>query len=257
MVLDLNGVTLFRIFIFFGLLNYDKVEQEIPVRGYKLIWNDEFNGNELDKTKWRHRGLGKRDDAYITRRSSRLNENGFLVIEAKQSGDSITTGMITTEDIFEPLYGYFECRARPATTSGTISAFWLQSHLIHRELGSPEINGAELDIFECFPHISKDSVAHTLHWGGYGANHKVVGPFWAILKKTNDGFHTFGLEWTPESYNTFVDGVKTTSGNSLISKVPEFIVLSLLADKTSAGQLDVKRLPDQFLVDYIRVYRKN
>ena len=231
-------------------------QNDIPVKGYRLVWNDEFNGKTLDSSKWIYRGLGKRDDAYMTRKAVRLDGNGFLIIEASRSGDSVLTGMIGTNGLFETTYGYFECRASLTGTNGLFPAFWLQSPRIGHEGGSPETNGAELDIFEYFPNLRKDAVAHTLHYGGYGASHKVSGPVWGTLHPAKDGFHTFGLEWTPAGYTTFVDGVRTFTGNTLISRVPEFIILSLGVNKMAAGPLDRTGLPDRFVVDYVRVYKK-
>jgi len=228
---------------------------DIPVKGYKLIWHDEFNGNNLDKTKWKFRGLGKRGDAFNTETAIVLDGAGHLVIEAKIKGDSILAGIIDTENLFETRYGYFECRASLTKTPGIWPGFWLQSSL-NGENGTPDANGAEIDIFEYFSHAKKDSVSHTLHWGGYGHTHKQSGPVWGALKKTVDGFHTFGLEWTPDRYSTFVDGMKTYSGSALISKVPEFIILSVEANRQIAGPLNRKDLPDRFIVDYVRVYKK-
>jgi beta-glucanase (GH16 family) len=168
----------------------------------------------------------------------------------------VFTGMIATENIFTTQYGYFECRAFLTRTPGIFPAFWLQSPLIANEKGGTDVNGAEIDIFEYFPHTKKDSVAHTLHYGGYGARHRVVGPVWGALLSTKDHFHTFGLEWTPENYRTFVDGELTFSGNQLISKIPEFIVLSIDVNAGAAGPLQVSGLPDRFIVDYVRVYKK-
>lgn len=230
--------------------------QNIPVKGYSLVWNDEFKGRTLDITKWKHRGLGKRDDAYITETATQLNGKGCLVMEVRKSNDSIIGGMIGTELTYVTKFGYFECRASLTKAPGVFPAFWLQSGLINEEKGTPEKNGAEIDIFEYFPNAKKDHVAHTLHWGGYGAGHQVAGPIWAPLKKTKDGFHTFSLEWTPESYTTFVDGEITYHGTSLISQVPQFMILSVLIDKNAAGPLNVKDLPDQFIIDYVRVYKK-
>ncbi len=243
-------------FIFCGLLVHKPIKQQLPVKGYTLVWSDEFSGRELNLKKWNHRGLGKRDESYITEQSVKLDGKGHLVMEVKNSNDSVLTGMISTENTFKMKYGYFESRAKFANTPGTISAFWLQSQTITSGNSSPDKNGAELDIFEYFPHLNKDHVAHTIHYGGYGAGHKVGGPEWGKLAKTSDDFHTIGLEWTDTSYATYVDGVKTFSGNQLISNVPEFIVLSLLTNQSAAGPLSLKDLPDQFIVDYVRVYKK-
>ncbi|MDO6430412.1 glycoside hydrolase family 16 protein [Flavitalea sp. BT771] len=232
------------------------LQKDLPVRAYKRVWSDEFNGAALDRTKWCYRGSGKRDDAYLSPAAIRLDGKGFLIIEARHSGDSILTGMIGTNGLFEIRYGYFECRASLTSTKGLYPAFWLQSPGIGEEKGSPATNGAELDIFEYFPNLRTDAVAHTLHYGGYGAAHQVAGPVWGLMQATKDGFHTFGLEWTPYGYTTFVDGLPTFKGNSHISHVPEFIVLSLGVNKLAAGPLDEKGLPDRFVIDYVRVYQK-
>lgn len=220
-----------------------------------MIWNDEFDGSALDFSKWNYRAVGKRAQAFMTKNAVVLDGKGHLVIQVTRSGDSIKAGMISTENLFAVQYGYFECRARLTTTKGAFPAFWLQSPRISDESLNTEKSGAEIDIFEYFPHAKKDSVAHTLHYGGYGPQHRVAGPVWGALRKTADSFHTFGLEWTPASYRTFVDGNETFSGRQLISAIPEFIVLSVEVNTAAAGPLDVRNLPDSFIVDYVRVYQ--
>ncbi len=238
------------------LLSYKK--SDIPVKGYSLVWSDEFNGKDLNTKKWMYRGLGKREEEYLTRETVKLDGKGHLVMSAMQRNDTLLASMIATENIMQFKYGYFECRAKFAYTRGSISAFWLQSPLLNAPNSTPETNGAEIDIFEFFPHLGTDHVMHTLHWGGYDArHHHVEGPVAGKLGATADSFHTVGFEWTNTSYTTYVDGVKTFSGNQLISKVPEFIVLSLGINQASAGPLDYKSLPDKFTVDYVRVYKRN
>jgi beta-glucanase (GH16 family) len=230
-------------------------EQSIPVAGYRLTWSDEFDGKTLDGTKWKYRALGQRGDAINTESSVYLDGRGNLVIEAGSVKDKIYAGIIDTEGLFETRYGYFECRAKLPMIAGIWPAFWLQSSS-NRDDTEPATAGAEIDIFEYFHHERRDTVSHSLHWGGYGRTHKVAGPVLGPMKKTNDSYHVFGLEWTPDSYSTFVDGVKTYTGNTLISGVPEFIVLSLEVNQQVAGPLDRRDLPGKFIVDYVRVYKK-
>lgn len=223
-------------------------------REYLLAWSDEFDGTQLNRAKWNYRALGKRGDAYNSTSSIWLDGKGCLVIEVKKKGDSILAGMIDTERLFETTYGYFECRAKLTKVSGAWPGFWLQSSR-NGDNGVPETHGAEIDIFEYFPNIKKDSVTHTLHWGGYGRTHKMAGPIWVPYQRTGDGFHQFALEWTPEGYTTFVDGAITYSGKTMVSKVPEFMVLSFEVNKLVAGPLQLAALPDQFVVDHVRVYK--
>ncbi|MFM9911837.1 MAG: family 16 glycosylhydrolase [Chitinophagaceae bacterium] len=231
------------------------VQPSLPVKGYLLHWSDEFNGNTLDRKQWNYRGLGKRGDAFNVSSAIFLDGKGHLIIKASQSEDSLLTGIIDTERNFETTYGYFECRAKLTSTNGIWPGFWLQSSR-NTENGVPEKNGAEIDIFEYFQHERRDTVSHSIHWGGYSKTHQKAGPVLGPLQKTTDGFHTFGLEWTPTSYSTFVDGKVTYSGETYISKVPEFIVLSLEINKQVAGPVNLKNLPDQFTIDYVRVYKK-
>ena len=184
-----------------------------------------------------------------------LDGKGNLVIMTSIKGDSVLAGIIDTDNHLATTYGYFECRAKLTSVNGIWPGFWLMSKSNH-DYSKPETDGAEIDIFEYFSNINKDSVAHTLHWGGYGVTHHVAGPVWGALGRTEDGYHTFGLEWTPTSYTTYVDGKQTCKTNQFISHVPEFILLSVEVDAAVAGPLNKAALPDKFIVDYVRVYKK-
>ena len=233
------------------------VQGDLPagLKGYELTWHDEFDGSALDPTKWGYRSLGKRGDLFNSKDAVTLDGKGDLVIRAYLSGDTVVSGMIHTEGLFSQLYGYFECRAKLHVLQGLWSAFWLQSSN-NVDGGKPEKNGAEIDVFEYFPHSRTDAVSHSLHYGGYGATHGLLGPFYTVLPAPRDGFHTYGLEWTPTEYVIYVDGQESARGNTLISRVPEFLILSMEGLAQTAGPIDRKKLPDAFLVDYVRVYAK-
>jgi beta-glucanase (GH16 family) len=227
----------------------------IPVQGYEIVWRDEFDGNSLDRTKWMYRANGKRGDAWNVPQTISLDGKGCLVMKVAARNDTVYAGMISTDGLFSTRYGYFECRAQLTRLPGLWPAFWLQSPT-NTDNSIPERDGAEIDIFEYFPHIRTDAVTHTLHYGGYGATHKKAGPVWGLLQPATTGFHTFGLAWEPEGYTTFVDGVKTYQGNILISHVPEYLVLSMEVNRLVAGPLNKAALPDSLKVDYVRVYKK-
>lgn len=221
----------------------------------RLVWHDEFNGTTLDPNKWQYYASGKRRQAINSPDCSFLDGTGHLILEARKLGNEIHAGMLATDDHFSTTYGRFECRAKLPQINGIWPAFWLMSRN-NVEGSHPESGGAEIDIFEYFHNSNPDSVSHTLHWGGYGKTHAVAGPVCGKLQKTPDGYHVFALEWTENSYTTFVDGIKTSSTTNLISHVPEFILLSLEVDESVAGPLNVSQLPGQFVVDYVRVYQK-
>jgi beta-glucanase (GH16 family) len=231
-----------------------KQQYQIPVTGYELFWQDEFNGNRLDASKWDYR-IGKRRDAYNVTETVFTDGNGLLHLQVKKDGSRTLTSMISTQHLFETKYGYFECRAKLTNATGIWPAFWLQSSR-NTDYGTPEKNGVEIDIFEYFPNLNRNAVAHGLHWGGYGVTHKESGQMYSPLQPTADGFHVFGLEWTDSSYTAFVDGKQTIKGTQFISKVEQFIILSTECDEKVAGPLQTNALPDAFIVDYVRVFKK-
>jgi beta-glucanase (GH16 family) len=229
--------------------------QPVDLDKYRLIWRDEFDGSKLDPRKWSLRSPGRRGDAINDAAAISLDGKGCLLLRAGIQNGLLVSAMIHTEGLFSFRYGYFECRAKLNRVPGLWSAFWLQSSG-NQTGGTPERNGAEIDIFEYFPHVRSDAVSHAIHWGGYGTSHRVQGPVYSLLKPSTDGFHVFGLLWTHEGYTIFVDGEKTQESNLLVAHVKEFIVLSLEANTRVSGMVNTHELPDYFVVDYVRVFQK-
>ena len=68
------------------------------------------------------------------------------------------------------------------------------------------------------------------------------------------GFHTFSLWWKPDEYVFYVDGKETWRTNAGgVCQVPLYIKLS---DEIGSwgGKISEAKLPDRFVVDYVRVY---
>jgi len=85
--------------------------------GYKLIWEDQFNGHQLDTTKWNIRGTGPRRIGYNSPTAVKV-EDGYLKLYALQKGDSILGSAVGTVSHFTTKYGFFECRAQLQKSSG-------------------------------------------------------------------------------------------------------------------------------------------
>jgi beta-glucanase (GH16 family) len=246
------GVSLVALGVLAGALGGSAVPLEAPTDGKpKPVWQDEFDGDSLDTTRWAHRGLGRRRDAFNVEDAVTLDGKGHLVITTRRDGDRITTGMIGTQGKFEQAFGYFECRVRLQTQLGHWSAFWLQSPTLGKVIGDPASSGTEIDIFEYLRNRG-DKIQHTLHWDGYGKDHKSDGHV-AEVKGLGEGWHTVGLEWTREGYVFYVDGKETWRSTKGVSHRPQYIILSLEVGKW-AGSIADARLPDSVMFDYVRVY---
>lgn len=221
--------------------------------GYKLFWEDNFDGNKLDTTKWAVRAIGPRAMGFITPEAVEL-DGGMLKLKAYKENDSLKISAVGTQGLFETTYGYFECRAQLPKTTGNWAAFWIQSPGISSG-EDPGKFGTEIDIFEYFKDQGGDFVSHNLHWA-YGPNQKSTGAFLSKVEGVGEGFHTFAVEWTPEKYAFFVDGLKYYEIREAISNIDEYIILSF-EPAHNLEDLKGATLPDAYIIDYVRVYKKN
>ncbi|MDF2926585.1 MAG: glcA 1 [Paenibacillaceae bacterium] len=265
---------------------------------WELVWQDEFDGALLDTAKWdcRLHMMGKRvpnwvDDAYYLDGKGHLvftleNRDGiycttqlqtgynFMDLPGREYDSDAAEGQLADNnqgyftwpigEIKEPKfmhqYGFYECRCRMQQQEGWWSAFWLQSPVIGSTL-DPRLSGVEVDIMEQFSRTNM--VNHNNHWSGYGCQHQSSGSVNSQLADTPDGFHVFGLEWTPDCYRYYVDGRLMHQITEPISQRPQFIMLSTEAKGYRkagwTGWDDLKAAADfgdTFTVDYVRVFRE-
>ena len=217
---------------------------------WKLIWHDEFDGTNLDETKWSFHPDGKRRDGYWSQKTISLDGKGHLVMSVLKEDDRFLDGCVRTKGKFEHSFGYYVARIQLQKQRGHWPAFWILSPAVLK-VGDEGRGGTEIDIMEK-PWLDS-RINHALHWGGYGKDHKNEAKV-AKVAGVVEGWHTFGLWWKPDEYVFYVDGTETwRSKAGGVCQVPEHIVLSDEVWKW-AGDIKKAKLPDQTLVDYVRVY---
>jgi beta-glucanase (GH16 family) len=220
-----------------------------PEGNWTLTFEDEFESSLLDLDKWNIRS-GIRRDAYWGAAGVISRGDGFLEISTRLVDRKVVSGSIDTKGRFEQRFGYFEARCRLPKVGGHWSAFWLLS----RQFGDTEdarLSGAEVDIFE-YHTLLGDSVHHAVHWPKYDANLK------SRKKRTSlihDGqFHVFGLLWSKEKYVFYVDLMPVWETEEGISEVAHYILLTNEVGAW-AGHLNIDKLPDEMVCDYVRAYK--
>ena len=220
--------------------------------GYELAWQDDFNGNALDPKKWEVRGIGPRAIGFVAPEAVTV-EGGYLKLHALEKDGRILLGAVGTQNRFMTRYGYYECRAQLQKSAGIWAAFWIQSPEISKG-EDPATFGAEIDIMEFFKKLGTDIVSHNVHWA-YGPPQQTTHGMQSYLKGVSEGFHTFGLEWTPEHYVFFVDGYRFSEVTTGISHIEEYLILSMEAP-SDAKEIKDAVFPDAFVVDYVKVYQR-
>jgi beta-glucanase (GH16 family) len=262
------------------------VNSQLPVlpkgKEWKLIWNDEFDGKELDRTKWDFRLHIMQTRHQTFTNDGAVVKDGLLYLNLIEKdgqyysphlqtgrnfldrpGDPYSNGLTWPIADIEPpqfvhKYGYYEIRCKLQKQPGWWSAFWLQSPTIGSSL-DPSRSGVEVDIMESFTRDNR--IQHNLHWNGYGKNHKSSGAKHFTVEDTPDDFHTFGVHWSKEGYVFYVDGKETWRTDNPVSHTEQFILVSTEVKGYREGnraqpsdQVKKAVLPDAFIVDYVRVY---
>ena len=229
-----------------------------------LLWSDEFSGTELNAADWNFElgdgcpnlcGWGNNELQLYTKSNHELID-GKLVITVRKEGDRYTSTRITTQNKRTAKYGRIEARAKLPVGSGLWPAFWMLGENIG-EVGWPLCG--EIDILE-YVGRKPGEVFTTLHTkAGHGddATGKVTP--WPNVE---EGFHVYACEWTPEDIVFSVDGrtVFTFDPKARTEAVwpfdqPFYVLLNVAVGGNFGGpEVDDAVFPQQFVVDYVRIY---
>ncbi len=191
---------------------------------WNLVWSDEFDGKEIDRSKWGFQvgngfynydanqwihGWGNNELQYYTEENATLKD-GKLVIEAKKEslhGCGYTSARMRTvtrdgKALFAQRYGRFEIRAKLPVGQGLWPAIWMLPE--GEEYGGWAASG-EIDIMEARGQ-EPGKVLGTIHYGGgWPANEHSGGEFTFPEGKGIDHFHTYAIEWEPGAIRWYVD----------------------------------------------------
>lgn len=222
----------------------------------KLIFEDDFNGTELDASKWarcpqweRHQGSFWKDEmSYLDGKSNLI----LLTDRCAESENHVNTGAVRSKGLFEHAFGYYEASIKFTPFEGIWGAFWLMGESVFNVDGSGR-DGTEIDIIE-FIRNEKELCNSALHWDGYGSAHKSEAKEYAGTGIYDGNYHIFGLNWTPDDYAFYIDGRemwKCSYGG--VCQNPLYIKLTV-ESAPWMGKVDKTKLPAYMYVDYVKVY---
>jgi beta-glucanase (GH16 family) len=240
----------------------------VDLTGYKLTFDDEFNGFS-----WAGNGGTWKTLFYFGGRSLPSNgeleyysdpsvgvnpfsiQNGALDIVAAPSANTAatgglpyTSGLITTEGTFAQTYGYFEMRAMLPAGQGMWPAFWL--------LPTDKSWPPELDVLEAFgaPNANHEGGPTQFHLGTISSNGAQNFGTWIDTGvDLTQGYHTFGLLWDAQHLSYFFDGrqVAQTATPADMNK-PMYMLANLAVGGNWVGPPAGETA--HLDIDYIRAY---
>jgi beta-glucanase (GH16 family) len=207
-------------------LPLNEAAEPSPAR-WKLVWSDEFDGKEIDKTKWDFdtgngfynydanqwiSGWGNGELQYYTREpDNAFVKNGMLHIRAlKESlhGCGYTSARLKTRKkdgspLFSQMYGRFEFRAKLPTGRGVWPALWMLPQ--DEKYGGWPCSG-EIDVMEARGQ-EPTKVLGTLHFGSRWPAHTHISKEYVLPKGTTVAdFHVYAVEWEPGEIRWYLDG---------------------------------------------------
>ncbi len=249
--------------------------------GYELLWADEFDVNgPPDPCNWTYEeGFVRNEELQWYQPDNAICENGLLIIEGRREQkqnpnyDSESTNWkqnrqyaeytstsMTTRGMHDWLYGRFEMRGQIDTRPGLWPAFWT----LGTECEWPSCG--EIDIMEYYQGTILANVA-------WGTKQRWV-PKWDTVKKPitdfndpnwSDKFHVWRMDWDPNSIELYVDDelLNTTDLNETLNADgtnpfhrPLYIILNLAIGGHAGGDPSNTEFPAKFLVDYVRIYKR-
>src|SRR3569833_1775938 len=230
-----------------------------PEPTYSLVWYDEFDGPDIDTTKWNFElgSHGVNNEKEYYKKENATIQDGILVITAKAenvNGFPYTSARMNTMNKFQQDYGRIEAKIKVPMGFGMWPAFWMLVANINT-VSWP--NCGELDIKE---HIKNTPTIYgTKHWNS-DSGHAQYG---LTTSSTPGDYHIYAIEWDQNEIRRKVDdthyvtgNIKDNINNTAAFHLPFFIILNLAVAGDFPGQtVDATLLPESMYVDYVKVYK--
>lgn len=245
--------------------------------GWRLVWADEFDGAELDRSKWEFEvnawGGGNEELQYYTDRPENAYvADGCLHIVAREErfvgpegARDHTSARLRTRLKGDWLYGRFEIRARLPFGQGLWPAIWMLP--TDNVYGGWAASG-EIDIMELVGH-RPDEVLGTLHYGAAWPKNTHTGETWKLPAGQGtfaDRFHDFAIEWEPGEIRWYVDGLHTQTQRVWRAEGAAFpapfdqrfhLLLNVAVGGKLPGNPDATTVfPQVMSVEHVRVYQR-
>ena len=162
-----------------------------------------------------------------------------LTAEKQEShGQPYISGMISSEPSFRFTYGYAQIVAKLPRGKGLWSGFWTAS--------PTGVWPPEIDVMENW--AQSDSVNFVVH---YNTTDREVASL--TIPSVSTRFHTYAVDWEPDSLTWYVDGVRRAHYRISIS-IPQYLLATLNVASNPPPDAKV-RFPQSFQIRSIQVWQ--
>ncbi|MFF5013258.1 ricin-type beta-trefoil lectin domain protein [Streptomyces sp. NPDC001165] len=254
-----------------------RAQTAAPAAAAVTTFSDSFDGPAgaaVDSSKWSLEtgdNVNNHERQYYTSgtKNAALDGQGHLVITARKENPAgyqcwygscqYTSARMNTAGKFNAQYGHVEARMKIPRGQGMWPAFWM--------LGTP-VNwpdSGEIDVMENVG-FEPSTVHGTIHGPGYSGSGGIgAGYTLPNGQAFADAFHTFAVDWAPDSITWSVDGnvyqrrtPADLGGKTWVFNKPFFLILNLAVGGYWPGDPDGStQFPQQLVVDSVSVTTSN
>jgi hypothetical protein len=266
-----------------GNFNVDYTSNETK-DGFELSFKDDFDETEIDWKKWNKwwsdgNGCDPAQTAAVSSLDCISLENSILKLMTIRNDDPATvdqflckSGQLVsmydtgcengekTSKGYQQNYGYFETRCKvPAKGKLFWPAFWLWGNT-----WPPEIDIFEFMSTEDIHTDHTKGISITTHWG-YDGKQNSSRLFGSMLGRSyrklfgisvnwDEHFHVYACNWTPHYIDWYIDDIRVYRN---IYNVPSNQMSITIGIGAWVDQPPTDAdLPGEFLVDYMKAYKK-
>jgi beta-glucanase (GH16 family) len=250
-----------------------------------LVWSDDFNSTTTrarpNPANWNYEtggnGWGNHElETYCAYGSNTppcdaaqpnafVGRDGYLHIVARSLGHGVyTSARLTTEGLRSFQYGRIEARIEIPRGQGMWPAFWMLGDDI------AAVRWPACGEFDIMENIGKtpDTIYGSIHGAGFTGH--IITNLYSLPNHAPfaDGFHTYGILWSPNEVQFYVDSPSNVYATETPADLPSgavwpfnkgrfFILLNLAVGGAWPGNPNAStKFPQQMLVDYVRVYQE-
>ncbi len=245
--------------------------------GYKLLWNDEFEGEDLDTTKWtretRQPGWTNNElQEYTNTTDNVFVRDGKLILKAikteKDGNPYYTSGKVNSQNKTDFMYGKVVVSAKVPEGQGLWPAIWMMPK--NENIYGQWPKCGEIDIMESLGNDTTISYS-TIHYGEPHAEQQ------GTIEKTGADsfsakFHEYSVEWEPGEMRFYTDNELVLTCNDWFTAIAGsdelpypapfdqdfFVQMNLAVGGNWPGNPDSTTdfSKAEFEIDYVRVYQK-
>jgi len=243
-----------------------------PPTHKNLVWQDEFDGDELDQERWTATigdgcpdicGFGNEELQYYDLGNVSVSD-GTLKLEARQESKgtrSYSSARLLSKGKGDWQYGRVEVKAKLPSGRGTWPAIWMLPTIEGRGMNWPK--DGEIDIME---HVGYNQgmiygTIHTEqynHWKGTEQNDSIY------VEDSDEAFHIYSMSWDHKGMVWEVDGeeyLRLARGDDGYEGWPfdqkYHLILNLAVGGIWGGKYGVDDTiwPQTLEIDFVRVYQ--